>query len=108
MNSNGLINGYKFADLRRARIVSSRSDLHRKQKNLGFPKPAKTGERSAWWPDDEIRAWVQSRLALRDNPDNSNDDVAVALTTALEASSLLPDRTQAARAIAQGPKRLNK
>jgi predicted DNA-binding transcriptional regulator AlpA len=65
MNSNDPISGYRFNDLKRARIVSSRGDLHEKQKKHGFPKPAKFGARAAWWPDDEIRAWVQSRLALR-------------------------------------------
>ena len=74
MNSNDPISGYRFNDLKRARIVSSRGDLHEKQKKHGFPKPAKLSARAAWWPGDEIRAWVQSRLALRDNPDNSTDE----------------------------------
>ena len=68
--------GHRFSDLKRMRLVSSRSDLHTKQKKHGFPKPAKTGERSAWWPDDEIRAWVQSRLDLRDAPTTTDDDSA--------------------------------
>jgi hypothetical protein len=90
MNSNDPISGYRFNDLKRARIVSSRGDLHEKQKKRGFPKPAKFGARAAWWPDDEIRAWVQSRLALRENPDNSNDQSAEprgAAKAALEAAA---------------------
>jgi predicted DNA-binding transcriptional regulator AlpA len=74
MPSDALISGYRFNDLKRSRIVSSRSDLHEKQKTLGFPKPVKTGARSAWWPAEEVAAWVQTRIALRDNPDNSNDE----------------------------------
>jgi hypothetical protein len=87
MNSNDPISGYRFDDLRRARIVSSRGDLHEKQKKHGFPKPAKLGARAAWWPDNEVRAWVRSRLALRDNPDNSNDEGA-----ALAAPKAAPAR----------------
>jgi len=74
MPSPALISGYRFNDLKRSRIVSSRSDLHEKQKTLGFPKPVKTGARSAWWPSEEIAAWVQTRIALRDNPDNNPDN----------------------------------
>jgi predicted DNA-binding transcriptional regulator AlpA len=76
VNSNTPIAGFRFADLVEARLVSSRSDLHTKQKKHGFPKPAKTSQRSAWWPDCEIRAWVQSRLDLRDAPTTTDDDSA--------------------------------
>jgi predicted DNA-binding transcriptional regulator AlpA len=65
---NDLVAGYRFADLKARRIVSSRSDLHRKQRSLGFPMPIKTGERAAWWPASEVHAWLRSRAALRDKP----------------------------------------
>src|SRR6516164_4730257 len=60
------IAGYRYADLLKSRIISSRSDLFRKQRDLGFPKAVKIGDRSAWWPADEVRAWLQGRIALRD------------------------------------------
>lgn len=59
--------GYRFQDLRDARIVSSRSDLLDKQRNFGFPRPIKTGERTAWYPKSEVHAWLTTRAALR-NP----------------------------------------
>ena len=57
--------GYRFKDLKEARIVSSRGDLSRKQRLHGFPLPVKTGDRSAWWGSDVIDAWLQTRAALR-------------------------------------------
>ena len=36
----------------------------------------KTRPARAWWPAEEIYAWVQTRMALRNNPDNSNDESA--------------------------------
>ena len=41
--------GYRFDDLVEHRIVSGRSDLDRKQKKYGFPKPVKTGNRQSWF-----------------------------------------------------------
>jgi hypothetical protein len=58
--------GYRFKDLKEARIVSSRGDLSRKQRLHGFPRPVKTGDRSAWWGSDVIDAWLLTRSALRD------------------------------------------
>jgi predicted DNA-binding transcriptional regulator AlpA len=66
------IAGYRYADLLNSRIVSSRSDLNRKQRFLGFPKPVKTGDRSAWWPASEIHAWLQGRIDMRDDPANTS------------------------------------
>jgi len=59
--------GYRFEDLKSARIVSNRTDLDRKQRTLGFPRPIKTGERAAWFPKSEVHAWLRQRAALRDN-----------------------------------------
>jgi predicted DNA-binding transcriptional regulator AlpA len=61
------IAGYRFRDLMAARIVSSRSDLNRKQIEHGFPKPIKLSERAAWWPASEVHAWLRDRAALRDS-----------------------------------------
>ena len=58
--------GYRFEDLKSARIVSNRTDLSRKQRELGFPLPIKTGERSAWFPKSEVHAWLEKRASLRD------------------------------------------
>jgi predicted DNA-binding transcriptional regulator AlpA len=47
------------------RIVSSRSDLHRKQREHNFPYPVKISDRTAWWPAAEVNAWIRERAALR-------------------------------------------
>lgn len=60
--------GYRFKDLKAAGFVSSRGDLSRKQRLHGFPRPIKTGDRSAWWDSDVIDAWLQMRAALHDKP----------------------------------------
>jgi len=62
------LGGYRYEDLRDARIVSNRTDLNRKQRDLGFPRPIKTGERAAWFPKSEVHAWLRQRAALRDTP----------------------------------------
>jgi predicted DNA-binding transcriptional regulator AlpA len=58
--------GYRFKDLLRERIVSSRSDLHYKQTRLGFPRPIKIGLSAAWYPKSEVHAWLGERAALRE------------------------------------------
>jgi predicted DNA-binding transcriptional regulator AlpA len=60
--------GYRYEDLKAARIVSNRTDLSRKQRELGFPLPIKTGERAAWFPKSEVHAWLKKRAALRKAP----------------------------------------
>jgi predicted DNA-binding transcriptional regulator AlpA len=65
---NDLVAGYRFRDLKDRRIVSSRSDLYRKQRTLGFPLPVKTGTRAAWFPASEVHDWLRERAALRDKP----------------------------------------
>lgn len=58
--------GYRFKDLQAARIVSNRTDLNRKQREHGFPKPIKLGDSQAWFPKSEVHAWLKKRAALRD------------------------------------------
>jgi predicted DNA-binding transcriptional regulator AlpA len=70
--------GYRYEDLKRERIVSSRSDLHDKQKRYGFPKPIKTGLSSAWFPKSEVHAWLAERAALRDRPANPENEKRLA------------------------------
>jgi hypothetical protein len=52
--------GYRFKDLKRANIVSSRTDLNRKQREHGFPKPIKLGDRQAWFPKSEVHCLVET------------------------------------------------
>jgi predicted DNA-binding transcriptional regulator AlpA len=75
-----LLAGYRYSDLLHARIVSSRSDLNRKQRKHGFPLPIKTGERTAWFPASEVNEWVRSRAALRNQP-KALPDISPALPT---------------------------
>jgi hypothetical protein len=63
--------GYRFKDLLREGIVSSRGDLNYKQNNLGFPRPIKIGLSAAWFPKSEVHAWLAQRAALRDRPANN-------------------------------------
>lgn len=100
MTSDAPIRGYRFSDLKQSRIVSSRSDLHEKQQTLGFPKPVKTGARSAWWPAEEIHAWVQTRIALRDNPDNSNDDGPAPAASVKPSATPKPAQARSDKAVA--------
>ena len=60
--------GYRFRDLIDLRIVSSRSDLHRKQREHDFPLPAKYGNRQAVFSAAEVHRWVDERLAARVTP----------------------------------------
>ena len=81
---NNLRSGYRYEDLMAARLVSSRSDLHRKQAEHGFPRPIKLSDRSAWWPSEEIDAWIEARAALRDaapEPQPSEKSVSVLAAT---------------------------
>ena len=59
--------GYRFADLLREGIVSSRGNLNYLQTQLGFPRPVKTGLKTAWFPKSEVHAWLAQRAALRDH-----------------------------------------
>ena len=63
--------GYRFADLLREGIVSSRGNLNYLQTRLGFPRPVKIGLSAAWYPKSEVHAWLAKRAALRDRPANA-------------------------------------
>jgi len=60
-----MIEGYRFSDLKRMRIVNDRTQLHRLQRQRGFPRPIKLF-RSAWWPKEEVEAWIAARKRERD------------------------------------------
>ena len=66
--------GYRFKDLLREGIVSSRGNLNYLQRRLGFPRPIKTGLSAAWFPKSEVHAWLAERAALRDCPANPESE----------------------------------
>jgi prophage regulatory protein len=45
----------------------SRSEIYRRVSAGTFPKPVKLGERASAWPSHEITAWIESRIAARDD-----------------------------------------
>jgi hypothetical protein len=58
---------WSFDDLQARRIVVTRTDLHRKQRLYGFPKPYHlTGGRrpNAVFKALEVVAWVEGRMKL--------------------------------------------
>jgi len=55
---------YSFSDLKAERIVSDRSDLHRKQRRYGFPQPIKLGERQARFPRAAVLRWLRQRADI--------------------------------------------
>jgi hypothetical protein len=57
---------YRYPDLKAKKYVSSRSDLHDKQKKLGFPLPAKPSPKVALSLKTEVHAWWLAILAKRD------------------------------------------
>lgn len=63
---------WRYADLIERNIISGRSDLHRKQTLLGFPKATKLVEGRgaiALFPRAAVQAWVDNRLGrLPDEP----------------------------------------
>ena len=60
------LGGLRFEDLQALRIVENRTDLNRKQNDLGFPRPVKTGKSQALFLKAEVFAWLRQRAALRD------------------------------------------
>ncbi len=48
-----------------SRTGLSRSTLYADQQ---FPKSVKVGQRAVAWPEDEIEAWINARIAERDPP----------------------------------------
>jgi predicted DNA-binding transcriptional regulator AlpA len=70
MSSDFSEGGFRYSDLKERRIISSRSDLHDKQRKHGFPKPVKLGHgprAAAYFPRFEVEQWLAGRAALRNN-----------------------------------------
>ena len=57
---------YRFEDLVRLGFVTNRTDLNRKQTELKFPKPIKTGKSQASFFKVEVHRWLRWRMELRD------------------------------------------
>ena len=58
---------WTFKDLQARRIVASRTDLHRKQRFFGFPRPViLTGGRgaNALYKVDQVKSWLTERERL--------------------------------------------
>ena len=66
MSPDDEFSGYRYEDLREKRIVSSRTDMQRKQKEHGFPMPVRLGTRQAWFVKSEIHDWLAKQIAKRD------------------------------------------
>jgi prophage regulatory protein len=59
------------ASLHRLREVSrrtglSRSEIYRRIAAGTFPAPIKLGERASAWPEHEVTAWIDARIAARE------------------------------------------
>lgn len=57
--------------LRRAEVkarigITSNSQLYRLMGRGDFPRPVKLSERSVAWPEHEVQAWIEQRIAARD------------------------------------------
>ena len=50
----------------KARTGLSRSEIYRKVALGDFPSPIKLGERASAWPEHEVTAWIEARIAARD------------------------------------------
>jgi hypothetical protein len=66
------LGGFRYEDLEALRVVENRTDLQRKQTELGFPLPVKTGKSQALFLKAEVFAWLRMRAALRNAPTHTN------------------------------------
>jgi predicted DNA-binding transcriptional regulator AlpA len=57
---------FRYDDLQKLKIVTSRSDLHDKQENLGFPRPIKPSRKVALFLRSEVIEWLLGLVAKRD------------------------------------------
>lgn len=48
------------------RVGWKRSEIYRRIASGDFPKPVALGERTRAWPENEITAWCEARIAARD------------------------------------------
>lgn len=50
----------------KARTGLSRSEIYRQVTTGNFPSPVKVSERASAWPEREVIAWCEARVAARD------------------------------------------
>ena len=50
----------------KARTGLSRSEIYRRVAAGDFPAPVKLGVRASAWPEHEVTAWCEARIAARD------------------------------------------
>lgn len=50
----------------KSRTGLSRSEIYRRIAAGTFPAPIKLGERASAWPEHEVTAWIEARIAARD------------------------------------------
>lgn len=50
----------------KARTGCSRSEVYRRIAIGTFPAPVKLGDRATAWPEHEVQAWCEARIAARD------------------------------------------
>jgi len=98
------LGGFRYEDLQELRVVENRTDLQRKQDELGFPKPVKTGKSQALFLKAEVFAWLRMRAALRDastrtSPPGLPDAPIKGVPPPHKARLNKPDRQRAARAV---------
>ena len=55
-----------WEDLRAKGITSSNSTIYKRISEGEFPKPVKLGTKSVGWPEDEVAAYIDARIAARD------------------------------------------
>ncbi|GGB82132.1 transcriptional regulator [Marinobacterium zhoushanense] len=48
----------------------SRTTLYRKIKGGTFPRATRLGARSVAWVEEEVQAWIKSRMEERTTPNN--------------------------------------
>ena len=96
------LGGYRFDELQALRIVTNRTDLERKQDELGFPKPIKTGKSQAWFPKAEVHAWLRMRAALRDTPHSAPTQSSTALQSSAPTQNDAPIPISSRRAYSKG------
>jgi prophage regulatory protein len=49
------------------RVATSRASLYAKVQRGEFPKPISLGGRAVAWPQHEVDAWIEARIAHRDS-----------------------------------------
>jgi hypothetical protein len=95
----------RYDDLQKLKIVSSRSDLHDKQQNLGFPLPIKPSRKVALFLKSEVIEWLMGLVAKRDTEHERRNACKMAPMAGVERISEGAAATSTASASAHGKQR---